>query len=64
MMADSAFSKGPEGNQNTIGDIRKEPSVNALANSRERGAGGQQLVCEVSTDTLNLQAKQMIQKET
>ena len=63
MMAGRALSKGAKSNKDLVRDIRKESALDMLANSRQRGTGSQQVIGEVSTDTLDLQATPVTQNE-
>ena len=55
MMTSRALPKGSKGNKDVVRDIDKETTLDLLTNRRDQGAGGQQVISEVSTDTLDLQ---------
>ena len=55
MMTSSALAKGSKSKKDLVRDIDKETTLDLLANRRDQGTGRQQVVSEVSTDTLDLQ---------
>ena len=63
MMAGRALSKGAKGKKDLVRDIQKISALDVLANGRQRGTGSQQVIGEVSTDTLHLQATPVTHNE-
>ena len=55
IMTSSALSKGSKSEEDLVGDLDEEATLDLLANRGQRGAGRQQVISEVSTDTLDLQ---------
>ena len=55
MMTSSALSEGSKSKEDLVGDLDEEATLDLLANRGQRGAGRQQVISEVSTDTLDLQ---------